>query len=386
MALRRVPGSGVKRNGFRGLPLLLMAAALSACSWLPDYANPIEWFRDASGAAQDDAQDQGQRNIKNLEAGSKAPYPNLATVPPPPDNAMSTVDREKLQQGLVADRAHAKYSDAALHQGLPVPEQTGGGPQVAALPTPASAAPSPGPASAAPAAPGAGAAPGAAAGAAPSDGAAAGAAPGAAAGTAPNGGAAPRAAHHGPPAKGSAPAPEESSLTSPSIGGLPVGEAPHSAPPPPGGRQPAAPRQQAALEPPALRAPAAPAVAPSAPPVMRAPGGKHASVTLEAAEIAFAGDGKTLSAGDMQHLSDVAKLQKEGGGSLRVIGYGKRGTGSDAAEQQLQSFGQALDRANAVMEALTKLGVPGKLITVQAAPELANGGLAAGQVVVLLEY
>jgi outer membrane protein OmpA-like peptidoglycan-associated protein len=141
-----------------------------------------------------------------------------------------------------------------------------------------------------------------------------------------------------------------------------------------------------AAVPPPLSPPPAyvePAVEPS---VMRIPGGKRAAVTLEAAEIAFTGGTKTLSPTDNQRLSEAAALQKQDGASLRIIGYGARGRGPKAAEEELQSFGDALDRANVVAAELTRLGVPANRITVQAAPAMAQGGLPPGQVVVLLEY
>ena len=52
----------------------LSAAALllGGCSWLPNALNPIEWYRDVTGASSHD--DTGsQRNEKNLEAGGKEP-------------------------------------------------------------------------------------------------------------------------------------------------------------------------------------------------------------------------------------------------------------------------------------------------------------------------
>jgi outer membrane protein OmpA-like peptidoglycan-associated protein len=120
------------------------------------------------------------------------------------------------------------------------------------------------------------------------------------------------------------------------------------------------------------------------PAIMNAPRGKTSAVTLSAAEIGFAADGKTLSPEDQQHLVEVAKLQKSGGAALRVIGYARRGFGADPG-QELQSFGDALDRANVVSQALARLGVPAARITVQASPEVA-GGLSAGEAEVLLEY
>jgi outer membrane protein OmpA-like peptidoglycan-associated protein len=384
MRLTRMPGRRKIRSDFRALFAVAAAAGLAGCSSLPNYANPIEWYRDVTGVSKNDVEDQGARNDANLEAGSHEPYPNLASVPPPPDNAMSTVDREKLQQGLVADRANARYSDQQLQEGKDVPPMPGPAPKVA-LAAPSTEPPAPGPG--------------------PSP-------------TAPQGGG------QAQPTKGSVPPPAESPLVSPSIGNLPQGQEPRAAPPPPSGMQPARqaaaasppprpaattspptqpaastsprpaqaaatsqpPKQVAAVAPPPLSPPPAYVEPAAEPSVMRAPGGKRAAVTLEAAEIAFAGSAKTLSPTDNQRLSETAALQKQGGGSLRIIGYAARGSGPKAAEQELESFGDALDRANVVAAALTRLGVPTNQITVQAAPAMAQGGLPPGQVVVLLEY
>lgn len=372
--------------------LVLIGVGLGGCSWLPDYANPIEWYRDVSGVSKNDTKDASQRNQENLAAGDKAPYPNLSTVPPPPERAMSTVDREALQKGLAADRANAHYSDEQLREGNAVPPLPGTAPTqtadagAAAGPQSAPAAASPQPAAAAP--------PSAAAVAsqpAPTPSLAPpAAAPGGQAGAAGQAAAAAGTAHHTVPSKGSQLPPQETPLTSPGMRSLPQGETPEPPPPAPSGVQ--APQQQAAVPvapEPATAPPSAAAVPPAPselPAVMRGPQGRRPSVTLEAADIAFTRDGKTLSAEDNQHLAEIARLQKREGGSVRIVGLGRRGYGTDAAREELQSFGDALDRANAVAQALTKLGVPANRITVQAAPQEIAGGDGAGLAEVLLEY
>ena len=100
----------------RAVALALTAAAgLAACSPSPpsSYVNPIELYRGAAGFSLND-DTTGERNAQNLEAGRKQPYPNIGTVPPPPDRAMSSIDQQKLQQGLTDDRAQAKQTDADL--------------------------------------------------------------------------------------------------------------------------------------------------------------------------------------------------------------------------------------------------------------------------------
>jgi outer membrane protein OmpA-like peptidoglycan-associated protein len=352
MALAKVLGRSRILSLSRTLILAALAVGPAGCSWLPDYANPVEWYRDVTGASQNDNASAAQPNVKNLEAGGNEPYPNLATVPAVPENAMSTVDRNKLQKGLIADRAHAEYSNQALHEGQNVPPLPGTEPKVAmAAPITAQGA----------------AAPGAAAGA----------------GSAPtNTTPAPARPHPPKVARGSEPPPQESPLVSPSIPGLPQGEAPRGAPPKPN-EQLAVVVPPPPIPPPAIVMPGAPATPAERVPAMRPASGRRAS--LEEAQITFAGAGGTLSAEDNQRLTEVAKRQKQAGGSLRVIGYGARGSGPDAAQQELKNFGAALDRANMVAQALAKLGVPASRMSVQEAPTLAESKRANGQVVVVLQ-
>jgi outer membrane protein OmpA-like peptidoglycan-associated protein len=85
-------------------------------------------------------------------------------------------------------------------------------------------------------------------------------------------------------------------------------------------------------------------------------------------EIAFAVGSDKLSGDAKNQLNDIAGMHKERGGKIRVVGYAERGSGKDAAQQELRSFGLALDRAKSVAVALTQLGVPANDISVEAAP------------------
>jgi outer membrane protein OmpA-like peptidoglycan-associated protein len=349
-----------QRPGWSRL-LALSAAALllGGCSWLPNALNPIEWYRDVTGASSHD-ETGSERNAQNLEAGGKQPYPNLGSVPKPPDTALSATEREKLQKGLVADRANARYSDEELRQGRTVPPLPGEAP-AAATSTAAS-----------------GAAADASAGGVAASGE----------GSQPAPGGAPRRA---PPARGSAAAPQESPLVAPQVRGTPEGEAAHAAPPaPPGvpqGSQPAPGKTSGGRQTALVLPPLPPAAAPSQAAVMRAPStGRRANVVLQAAEIMFAGGGTSLGEQDKRNLAEVAKLAQNAGAHLRVIGYMRSGSAGDVAERELQAFNGALDRANAVAQALIKLGVAANRITVQAAPELASTGSDAARVEVFLEY
>ena len=95
-------------------PALLVALlALGAC-------HPVDTWRDLTGASKDDPNPETTPNTKNLAAGEAAPSPNLATVPEPPTQALTTAQRDKLAQSLIADRTNAKYTDEKLRAGFAV--------------------------------------------------------------------------------------------------------------------------------------------------------------------------------------------------------------------------------------------------------------------------
>ncbi len=583
MMLRRISGGWDKAGG-RAVALAMTAAAgLAACSSTPKYVNPVELYRSAAGFTLND-DTTGERNAQNLEAGRNQPYPNLGTVPPPPDRAMSSIDRQKLQQGLVDDRAQAKQGDAdlrssrgaAVSDGAPRPitrpsSATDGAaptetkrnadpsltsgrsdansawrrspsgsepaPQETALTSPAAHAmpegdtprpappppslpppekarkpaadqaaksppatiakrPSPAPQTAAadrqrPTASSADAA--SPRSPSPADVAKAGTAPPAApTPTAPSPAPADQAMRipPPPPADMMMPTPDKMAAAAPArpvpppavappvdapkAAAAPVVKAdpPPSLPPapvtpatpwppslgpsdtpksppeqtaalspaPPPQHSPAAvptaipqtPEQQAGSWPPSLgpsdapkslpeqtaaldpsrlpQQPPAVALAPTAvkppeqqaalsPPLQAVPRtqesepaiatppprpSKPGSVSLQAAEIKFAGNGLTLTPDDDRRLGDVVKLYDKHGGVVRVVGYGRRGYGADAAQQELASFSKAIERANVVAKALTQLGLASNRIVVQAAP--IGDGLGEDRAEVLLEF
>src|SRR5690242_2572095 len=105
---------GVEERASRSacrLAVLALLLGLGAC-------NPVETWRDWTGASQNDPDPDTTPNTKNLAAGEAADYPNLATVPAPPIRAMTAAEREKLTQSLIADRTNARYSDEQLRAGF----------------------------------------------------------------------------------------------------------------------------------------------------------------------------------------------------------------------------------------------------------------------------
>src|SRR5579863_2238728 len=94
----------------RTLPFALFVAlaGVAAC-------NPVETWRNLTGASKNDPNPATTPNTKNLEAGAEKPYPNLATVPPPPTAGLTEEQLDKLTKSLIADRANAKYNNEQLH-------------------------------------------------------------------------------------------------------------------------------------------------------------------------------------------------------------------------------------------------------------------------------
>src|SRR5882724_3166577 len=359
------PRSGADKSTGRKVHRVAMVAAvlaLIACS-------PVETWRDWTGASKNDPDPETARNTQNLAAGETADYPNLASVPPPPNRALTAAEREKLTQSLIADRTNAKYSDERLRAGFPA---------VAAAAPPPPPPPVPEVVNAAPVKPDGSAASSPAPAPAPapvSRGALAAPAPAAEQGLRKSG---------EPPEPG----PMESSLEVPKVRSTPNPEQVQAAPPPPY-PMPAPTAANASPAPPRLQSPPAPAPLPAAldstayqppppPPVLAPLAGSGRSVqkapgpaASPVAEIRFAADSTSLSAEDRQTIGKIVPLYQQNPGRIRIIGYAGAGSGS---VEQLNSFRAALDRAQAVAAALTQAGIPADRIAVEAAPVGANQG------------
>jgi len=423
-------GERARRPACR-LAVLALLLGLGAC-------NPVETWRDWTGASQNDPDPDTTPNTKNLAAGETADYPNLATVPPPPIRAMTAADREKLTQSLIADRANARYTDEQLRAGfssasaapLPPPassanepgstqpEPAGSTPNSslgvsAAIepggkePAPAAAAPQPSLArmtSSAPVTPSVKSASSSAASENPG-------APSSSA-TSSSGVKGKKPAQPGeglrkqgePPEPG----PMESSLEMPQARATPQPEqvqlAPSAPSPPPtpkvASTPPSLPPGLAAggvLAPTPLAGakgaggfqppPPIPELAPPSPSRSMAAGEAKASpkspvpVSTPVTEIKFGGDSTSLTDKDKQTLETVLPIYQQNPGKVRIVGYAGGGGG---AVEQLNSYRTALDRAQAVAAALRQAGIPSDKIEVEAAPGGANSGENRAEV--LLEH
>ena len=416
------------RLAARRLAVVALLLGLTAC-------NPVDTWRDLTGVSRNDPDPDTTPNTKNLAAGEASDYPNLATVPPPPERALTAAEREKLTQSLIADRTNARHTDEQLRAGFspvaaappPPPGAPGAQPeQVAAAP-----APSPTPVPSAPvAAPHAESARNGAAAEKPAKLLPSLSAEPASASTATGVGSAgeksalpraggPQTARAGDktpaePGQGlrkqgepPEPGPMESSLEVPQARATPAPEQIQPAPPPPqlpptpkvavtptpmpgglaaGGALAPMPlpeaRSSAGYEPP----PASPELPP--PPARAAAAGPEkggakppARVGTPVAEIQFGTDSTTLTDKDRQTLETVLPAYQQNPGKVRIVGYAGAGSG---AVEQLNSYRTALDRAQAVASALTKAGIPSDKIQVEAAPQGENAGESRAEV--LLEH
>ena len=149
-SVRRPP---TRTRGFRlVVGFVLPITALVGCSQVPDAINPVEWYKSTtdffsgdddgrksgSQAAEEQSQLVAERN--QPAPGADKPFPSLASVPERP-RPRSAAERQEVVEGLVADRAGARYSSEVIRrQGEPKQTLRSGG-SVAAL----AAAPAPPP-------------------------------------------------------------------------------------------------------------------------------------------------------------------------------------------------------------------------------------------------
>src|SRR5438876_5355090 len=299
-----------RRSAWPAAAMLAVSVGLGGCS-VPDWANPVEWYRNVSGASKGDPKPDA-RNTQNLKKGGEQPYPNLASVPPPPTNALSSAEREKLRNSLAADRANAKYLDSS-DQYVPTPPKVVSSPPLsapeaaeapAASPAPVQATPVPAPASA------------------PT-----------------RSSSSPSSAQRGTEAP-----PQESSLTPPSVRSVPQGDTPRGAPPPPAGvptraqSQASQPLQRA----PAPQPPPQPQQSAALPP--QDPGSTGGGAALPGGvgvmlgSIQFTGNSAKLSPELLAQVREIAAVgQQNGGGTIRVTGYSEPKGDQDTMAPQLAS-------------------------------------------------
>ncbi len=334
-------------GGFTGLLVLIalgsaLGTALGGCS-------PVETWRSLSGANKNDPDPESAPFTRNLADAEAAPYPNLASFPPPPTRATSTAERQKLTQSLIADR-----TATAAQAGPPPPPLAA---TLASAPAPSpSNVQSPGPAAAALAA-------------APT--------------ASPDSKTALNAAPSGRRKAGEPPEPvaQDSTLQMPELRSVPEPETVR--PPPPRPALPAVPRPVGVAEPPPaavasatpIPAPPAPVLAPLAPPPATAKAApKRAPATTTVATLGIPDAAAEPNSQDRAQIERVAALYKDQPGAVRVLTYA---AAPAAGEDPLDSYRTALERARAVANALVEAGIPADKIQTEAVPA---AGAKAGRV------
>ncbi|WP_439514533.1 OmpA family protein [Oceanibaculum nanhaiense] len=131
---------------------------LAGCSSVPDAVNPVEWYKGATSLFEDDEAPATERPTAERPAaersGESQAYPNLGSVPARPADISSPSERRATQQGLVADRDQARYTDQQPANAIDTGSSSGASRTApAAAPTPPPAVATPAPTAPAPTAP-----------------------------------------------------------------------------------------------------------------------------------------------------------------------------------------------------------------------------------------
>jgi len=298
--------------------LAVLAVALGGCASVPDYLNPLTLFEDNTPATEGagEASTRAQAEQLAAEAGS-TPYPAVSSVPGRPA-VPSPGLRERVVEGLVADRANARYTaDALQAEAARVMATDGAGPILPATGGPTSSA-----ATAVPVVrPAAG----------------------------------PTVASQAARAV-TAPAPpplQEAAVQAPaaSVSAVPL----PPIPPAPGGAEAVSVRVSGNDAPPPDKPASVALVRGSVDP------GKaklDAGEMVQLATIQFGNNSTRLDRRDQEILRQVAAVQRQIGGTLRVVGHASgSGLKNQSPAQEKANMEVSVRRANAVAQALVQFGL-----------------------------
>jgi hypothetical protein len=301
-----------------GLTLLL---GLSGCNGV------IETYRSATGMNKNDPDPATAPFESNLNKAETGGYPNLASVPEPPEIATTTAERQALTASLTGTRTATEANGGTPSTG-PVPPPPAIPPGLQAPETSTSAQPLPPPSTALP----------------PS-----------------------RPMNEPPP-----PLPQNTAMQVPSVASPPGFAASHPAPaqvPPSVMPQPApsqlAPAAAASGNPQPSPPPASLPPAKPSPEVAALPPPKLPPVPVTVASFDVALGTAAVPVEAQPHLADVVKQYQERPRTVRVVSYVAPASGG---AEQLNAFRSALDRAQLVANELTGLGLPANKIQTEASP------------------
>ncbi|MGD9615869.1 MAG: hypothetical protein AB7H90_11005 [Alphaproteobacteria bacterium] len=102
------PVSAQSRRFARLAVLIACAAAVAGCT------GAVETWRSVRGVNKNDPDQATAPFSGNMATAEAAPYPNLASVPPPPTRATTAAERQKLTEKLIAERAAAVGASAGI--------------------------------------------------------------------------------------------------------------------------------------------------------------------------------------------------------------------------------------------------------------------------------
>ncbi len=289
--------------------LLALPLVLGGCSVVPDWADPTDWFA-ADPVPTKVGLSQGQAGYMQ-----SASFPNLASVPDTAPKVTSRAARAQIQNSLAADRANAQYTGERLVGGSPSPGATSSVQPSPVQPAPVQQA-------------------------------------------------AGQLRVPKPPAPGSAAIAGAPPV--PQIAGNLIGqEQAPSAPEPARNQVAQSAAGQAQLRFPQFQGPQFQGTQFQAP-QFQAPqfqGGAAVAPRLAAlgaqlvAVIYFSHSSAQIDAKDRGVLREVVALQRQRGGTIRVVGHASAHTGVvDQIEHRLANFEVSLKRANAVAAGLVALG------------------------------
>ena len=99
---------------FRMAGVLVVAAALlTGCTYVPDWANPVSWYDNVfDGSAPPPGAASTTSDVQTT-AGDDS-FPTLSSVPDQAPEASKEGERREIVEGLVADRTHAEYTDEEI--------------------------------------------------------------------------------------------------------------------------------------------------------------------------------------------------------------------------------------------------------------------------------
>lgn len=307
-----------------GVIVALLGVGLAGCSYVPDAANPVNWYKELTGAEP----------ARQAGAPPPGPYPDIRQIPERPQ-VTPPEERRRILEGLVADRANARYVEEPIGRDgtatAPLPSQ-------AKPPSPPAAAPTAGAPSMPPAA----------------------LTPAPARSMAPLRTPAPPSSTVRPPPSEPVRTTVARPATAPAAGD-PTRDAYRRRLAESGATKPLV----AMAATPAARAPDLTPPAAVKPPVAQRAAATSSNSFLVASFVFPAGSDK-LSSGDRTTLTEVARLARQGA-VVRIIGRAPVSeVGGDIVGGMVAGLDLAMQRANAIAKELRSKGVPARRISLSA--------------------